>query len=67
MCVCVFFDFFIIFCVFFVFLYSGYGADCYARLINLTRCLVYWDDSSVTLCLRDIIDILDISRKSGYI
>ena len=50
--------------VFFFFLYTGYGAESYVRLVNLTRCLVYWDDSSVAQCLGDI---LGISRKSGYI
>ena len=58
----VYFFIYFLFCLLF-FLYSGYGAECYARLINLTRCLVYWDDSSVTQCL---VDIIDISRKSGY-
>ena len=45
---CVFFD---SFCVFFVFLYTGYGEECYARVVNLTRCLAYWGDSTVTQCL----------------
>ena len=55
--------FLFIYSFWFFFLYSDYGAECYVRLINLTRCLVYWDDSSVTQYLGDI---TDVSRKSGY-